>query len=66
MAKYTKEEMLSSITPKDGYVGGEAREAAKVFTHDYDWEQEWEAFDPIEAMQDSFISGIKWALEHLK
>lgn len=66
MAKYTKEEMLSSIAPKDGYVSGEAHEAAQEFTNDYDWEQEWEAFNPIEAMNDAFIYGIKWALEHLK
>lgn len=66
MATYTKEEMLESIKCKNGYQGGEAWEAAHEFMTDYDWDSEWESFDPQEAMKDAFVSGIQWALSHLK
>lgn len=63
---YTKEEMLKSIGVNQGYKGGEAWDSANEFANDYDWDAEWEAFDPQEAVEDAFISGIKWAVEHLK
>jgi len=64
--KYTKEELLESIKVKDGYASGEAWDVANEYTNEYDWDNEWEAFDPQEAMTDAVIFGIRWAMEHLK
>ena len=49
---------------KNGYPT-DVRKQGIAFTNDYDWDKEWEAFDPQEAMADAYVAGFALALKML-
>jgi len=65
--KYTKEEleqMIPGITGSGFAYGTPAREAAEANAAEYDFDSE--TLDVRECVEDAYIYGIIWCLEHLK
>lgn len=60
------EAMVKPSNNEKGYIPSEAMELGYEFANDYDWDKEWEAFDPIEACADAYVAGIRFAIEKLK
>ena len=66
--KYTREEleqMIPGITGSGFAYGTPAREAAEANASEYDFEYS-DTLDVRECVEDAFIYGIIWCLEHLK
>ena len=62
----TKEELKKEITSNGGYMPNtDAVNTANEYANDYDWDNEWESFDPIEACRDAFLAGIQYAISRL-
>lgn len=59
-----KELVKNNGIGSDGYPN-DVRKQAIDFANDYDWEHEWEAFDPIEACQDAYMAGIWFAIKYM-
>ena len=65
--KYTKEEleqMIPGITGSGFGYGTPARAAAEANASEYDFDSD--TLDVRECVEDAFIYGIIWCLEHLK
>lgn len=65
--KYTKEEieqMIPGITGSGFAYGTPAREAAETNAAEYDFDSD--ILDVRECVEDAYIYGIIWCLEHLK
>ncbi len=65
--KYTKEEieqMIPGITGSGFAYGTPAREAAEANAAEYDFDSD--TLDVRECVEDAYIYGIIWCLEHLK
>lgn len=65
--KYTREEleqMIPGITGSGFAYGTPAREAAEANAAEYDFDSD--TLDVRECVEDAYIYGIIWCLEHLK
>lgn len=63
--KYTKEELEQMIASCDFGYGTPARQAAEENAANYDFEY-CDTLDVRECVEDAYIYGIIWCLEHLK
>lgn len=61
MAKYTKEEMQDLAID---FGKGELYEYANQYASEYDYEAD--TLNAEEAIRDAVVSGVIWALKHLK
>ena len=67
--KYTKEEIQQMVESSGFGKGTPARKAAEANAEDYDFDyviKICNSSDIRECVEDAYISGIIWCLEHLK
>lgn len=67
--KYTKEEIQQMVESSGFGKGTHARQAAEANAADYDFDYIIDMCSPSEireCVEDAYISGIIWCLEHLK
>lgn len=67
--KYTKEEIQQMVESSGFGKGTHARQAAEANAADYDFDyviKDCNASEIRECVEDAYISGIIWCLEHLK
>lgn len=62
--KYTKEELEQMVASRGFAYGTPAREAAEANASEYDFDSD--TLDVRECVEDAYIYGIIWCLEHLK
>ena len=62
--KYTREELEQMIAGSGFGYGTPAREAAEANASEYDFDSD--TLDVQECVEDAYIYGIIWCLEHLK
>lgn len=62
--KYTREELEQMIASSGFAYGTPAREAAEANASEYDFDSD--TLDVRECVEDAYIYGIIWCLEHLK
>ncbi len=62
--KYTKEELQEMIKSSGFGYGTPARQAAEENAAEYDFDSD--TLDVRECVEDAYIYGIIWCLEHLK
>lgn len=62
--KFTKEELEQMIGSSGFCYGTPIREAAKENTDNYDYDSD--TLDVVECVEDAFVYGAIWVLEHLQ
>lgn len=62
--KYTKEELEQMVASSEFAYGTPARQAAEENAAEYDFDSD--TLDVRECVEDAYIYGIIWCLEHLK
>jgi hypothetical protein len=62
--KYTKEELEQMVASSGFAYGTPARQAAEANASEYDFDSD--TLDVRECVEDAYIYGIIWCLEHLK
>jgi hypothetical protein len=62
--KYTKEELEQMVASSGFAYGTPARQAAETNASEYDFDSD--TLDVRECVEDAYIYGIIWCLEHLK
>ena len=62
--KYTKEELEQMVASSGFAYGTPARQAAEENAAEYDFDSD--TLDVRECVEDAYIYGIIWCLEHLK